>query len=157
MCRSMCTACPCCKNYLVTARKPAQPLEKSIVSPGLLAHIATQKYVDALPLYRQTEIFKRIGVEMDRTTLATWMIRCGNLVQPFINLLHEKMLEQTILHADETRVQVLNETDRAAETQSFMWVLRSTNRLVRRCSTTTNRHVAARCLWSCCVILVAHL
>ncbi|ACE83631.1 IS66 family element, transposase [Cellvibrio japonicus Ueda107] len=119
-------ACPCCENYLVTAKKPAQPIEKSIASPGLLAHIATQKYVDAMPLYRQTDIFKRIGVEMDRTTLANWMIRCGNLVQPLINLLHERMLEQTILHADETRVQVLNETGRAAETQSFMWVLRST-------------------------------
>lgn len=119
-------ACPCCENYLVTAKKRAQPIEKSIASPGLLAHIATQKYVDALPLYRQTEIFKRIGVEMDRTTLATWMIRCGAIVQPLINLIHERMLEQTILHADETRVQVLNEVGRAAETQSFMWVLRST-------------------------------
>lgn len=118
-------ACPCCDTHIVTAKKPAQPIEKSIASPGLLAHIATQKYLDALPLYRQTEIFKRIGVEMDRTTLANWMVRCGQLVQPLINLLHERMLEQTVLHADETRVQVLNETGRAAETQSFMWVLRS--------------------------------
>lgn len=118
-------ACPCCDKHIVTAKKPAQPIEKSIASPGLLAHIATQKYVDALPLYRQTEIFKRIGVEMDRTTLANWMMKCGQLVQPLINLLHEQMLEQSVLHADETRVQVLNETGRAAETQSFMWVLRS--------------------------------
>jgi transposase len=45
-------ACPCCEKYLLTATKPAQPIEKSIASPGLLAYIATQKYVDALPLYR---------------------------------------------------------------------------------------------------------
>lgn len=119
-------ACPCCEKYLITATKPAQPIEKSIASPGLLAHIATQKYVDALPLYRQTAIFKRIGVEMDRTTLANWMVHCGKLVQPLINLLHENMLAQPLLHADETRVQVLNEEGRAAATQSFMWVLRST-------------------------------
>lgn len=43
-------ACPCCEKHIVTAKKPAQPIEKSIASPGLLAHIATQKYVDALPL-----------------------------------------------------------------------------------------------------------
>jgi transposase len=119
-------ACPCCEGFLITASKPAQPIEKSIASPGLLASVATQKYVDALPLYRQTEIFKRIRIELDRTTLANWMVKCGQLVQPLINLIHERMLEQNIIHADETRVQVLNEPGRAAETQSFMWVLRST-------------------------------
>jgi transposase len=119
-------ACPCCESYLITATKPVQPIEKSTASPGLLASVAVQKYQDALPLYRQTEIFKRIGVELDRTTLANWMVRCGQLIQPLINLIHERMLEQNIIHADETRVQVLNEPGRAAETQSFMWVLRST-------------------------------
>lgn len=120
-------ACPCCEKYVVTASKPAQPIEKSIASPGLLAHIAIQKYADALPLYRQGKIFKRIGVEMDTTTLANWMIRCGALVQPLINLLHERLLEQPVLHADETRVQVLNESDKAPQSNSYMWLLRSTS------------------------------
>lgn len=133
-------ACPCCEQYIAIASKSAQPIEKSIASPGLLAHIATQKYVDALPLYRQTEIFKRIGVELDRTTLANWMVRCGALVQPLINLLHERMLEQTTLHADETRVQVLNEAGRAAETQSFMWILRSTQPACASCPLPLRTH-----------------
>jgi transposase len=94
---------------MAAAKKPAQPIPKSMASPGLLASVAVQKYQDALPLYRQTEIFKRIGIELDRTTLANWMIRCGQLVQPLINLIHEKMLDQNIIHADETRIQVLNE------------------------------------------------
>ncbi len=64
-------ACPCCEKYLITATKPAQAIEKSIASPGLLAYIATQKYVDGLPLYRQVEIFKRINIEMDRSTKKT--------------------------------------------------------------------------------------
>jgi transposase len=118
--------CPCCEKHLVTATKPAQPIEKSIASPGLLAYIATQKYVDALPLYRQVEIFKRIGVEMDRSTLATWMVRCGQLVQTLINLIHEKILEQDFLHMDETVVQVLSEPNKTAQSNSYMWVLRST-------------------------------
>jgi transposase len=119
-------ACPCCEKYLITAEKPAQPIEKSIASPGLLAYIATQKYVDALPLHRQTEIFKRIGIEMDRSTLANWMVKCGQLIQPLINLMHEKMLEQRYLHMDETVVQVLNEPNKTAQSKSYMWVLRST-------------------------------
>lgn len=118
-------ACPCCEQYLITATKPAQPIEKSIASPGLLAYIATQKYVDALPLYRQVEMFKRIGIEMDRGTLASWMVKSGQLVQPLINLIHEKILEQDFLHMDETQVQVLNEPNRTAQSNSYMWVLRS--------------------------------
>jgi len=119
-------ACPCCEQHLITAQKPAQPIEKSIASPGLLAFIATQKYVDALPLYRQVKSFKRIGIELDRSTLADWMQKCGLLLQSLINLIHEKVLEQKYLHMDETIVQVLNEPNRAAESQSYMWVLRST-------------------------------
>ena len=93
--------CTCCEQHLITAQKPAQPIEKSIASPGLLAFIATQKYVDALPLYRQVESFKRIGIELDRSTLADWMQKCGLLLQPLINLIHEKVLEQKYLHMDD--------------------------------------------------------
>ena len=107
-------ACPCCEQYVVTAQKPKQPIEKSMAAPGLLAHVATQKYVDALPLYRQTQIYKRIGVELDRSTLANWMMACGKLIQPLINLIHDNMTGQAVLHMDETRVQVLNEPGRSA-------------------------------------------
>jgi len=115
-------ACPCCKQHLVTAGKPAQPIEKSIASPGLLAFVATQKYCDALPLYRQTEMFKRIGIELDRSRLAHWMIKCGELVQPLINLLQEQLLARPLVHMDETTVQVLNEPGKAAQSQSYMWI-----------------------------------
>lgn len=118
-------ACPCCQQYVVTATKPAQPIEKSFAAPGLLAYIATQKYVDALPLYRQVDIFHRIGVELDRTTLANWMVRCGQLIQPLINLLHETILEHRVLHLDETIVQVLNEPGKTAQSHSYMWILRA--------------------------------
>lgn len=119
-------ACPCCQQHLITAKKPAQAIEKSIASSGLLAHVAVNKYVDALPLYRQVEIFKRIGVHLDRTTLANWMIKMGALVQPLINLMREACVEQSVLHMDETPLQVLNEPDKKAQSQSYMWVIATT-------------------------------
>jgi len=119
-------ACPCCEQHIVTATKPAQPIEKSIAAPGLLAYVTVSKYCDALPLYRQIAIFKRIGVELDRTTLANWMIKMGVLVQPLINRLSEIANEQSILHMDETPLQVLNEPGKAAQSKSYMWVMATT-------------------------------
>ena len=118
-------ACPCCNQYLVTAKKPKQAIEKSIASPGLLAFVATQKYCDALPLYRQSEIFKRLGIELDRSNLANWMIKCGELVQPLINLLQDHVLERSLVHMDETTVQVLNEPGKKAQSKRYMWLMAS--------------------------------
>ncbi|WP_284285270.1 IS66 family transposase, partial [Marinibactrum halimedae] len=119
-------ACPCCDQHIVTASKPKQPIEKSIASPSLLAFIATQKYADALPLYRQSEMFKRIGIHLDRTNMANWMIQCGKLVQPLINLLIEHLHQQPLLHMDETTLQVLDEPGKNAQSKSYMWVMNHT-------------------------------
>ena len=123
--------CPCCNSYLVTAKKPAQPIEKSIASPGLLAQIAAHKYCDGLPLYRQSNVlFKRLGVELDSTSLANWMIKCAQLVQPLINLAYEQLRADDLLFMDETVLQVLKEEGRSASQQSRMWVM--TNNSARR-------------------------
>jgi transposase len=103
---------------------PAQPIPKSNASPGLLAHIVTSKFVDGLPLYRQTTMFARIGVDLGRGTMANWMIRCGELVVPLINLMDEQQLAYDVLQMDETTVQVLKEEGRAAQAKSRMWVRR---------------------------------
>jgi len=116
--------CPCCNDYFVTAKKPAQPIEKSIASPGLLSQIATHKYCDGLPLYRQSKlIFKRLGVELDSTSMANWMIKCGQLVQPLINLGLDVLRAQDVLFMDETVTQVLKEEGRSATQQSRMWIM----------------------------------
>ena len=117
-------ACPCCQAEVKTAPLPPQPIPKSNASPGLLAYVATSKFVDALPLNRQSKQFARIGVELNRATLASWMIRSGQLIQPLINLLEEQLLHYSVLQMDETSVQVLKEPDRAAESQSYLWVRR---------------------------------
>ena len=116
-------ACGCGK-CIKTAPLPNQPIPKSLASPGLLAHITISKYQDALPLYRQEHILQRIGVDIPRATLANWMIQTGNLIQPVINLLRDRLLNYDILHMDETTVQVLNEPDKKAQSKSYLWVQR---------------------------------
>ncbi len=115
-------ACPCCDGYLKTASKPKQPIEKSQASSGLLAYIAVAKYADSLPLYRQSMILSRFGIEMDRTTLANWMVKCGQLIQPLINRMEERLLESAYLHMDESPVQVLIEPGKRPQSKSYMWV-----------------------------------
>ncbi len=97
---------------------PASPIPKSIATPSLLAQVIIQKYQFALPLYRQEALFKQIGIELSRKTLATWMIRCADLLEPVIKQLKETLLAQPVIHADETPVQVINDDKQ----KSYMWV-----------------------------------
>ena len=113
-----------CGHCIKTAPLPAQPIPKSMASPGLLAHITVSKYQDALPLYRQETILTRIGVDLPRATLANWMIQAGSLIQPLINLLRDRLLSYDILQMDETPVQVLQEPGKTAQSKSYLWVQR---------------------------------
>ncbi|MGH8568281.1 MAG: IS66 family transposase, partial [Gammaproteobacteria bacterium] len=117
-------ACPHCQMGVKTAPVPPQPLQKSMASPGLLAHIAVAKYQDALPLHRQEHILKRIGIDLPRATLAAWMIKLGIWIQPLINLLQDVLLGYDILHMDETTLQVLKEPRKAPHSPSYLWVRR---------------------------------
>ena len=114
-------ACPGCEQCLKTAVLPAQILPKSNAAPGLLAHLVTAKYVDALPLYRQEAIFERHGVSLPRATQAAWIIALAERVQPLINLMDERLLESGYIRMDETPVQVLK-SEKAATSNHFMWV-----------------------------------
>ncbi|XOV90526.1 MAG: IS66 family transposase [Pseudomonadota bacterium] len=117
--------CPCCVDAVpTTAPMPAQPIPKSIASAGLLAHVAVAKYDDGLPLYRQVKQFERIGVSLSRQTLAAHMVRGGELVLPLVELMTRQCLAFDVLQMDETRVQVLDEDNRPAHSQSWMWVMR---------------------------------
>lgn len=115
-------ACRSCDITIKTSEMPPQPIPKSMASPGLLAHILVSKYCDHLPLYRQHQIFMRSDIDLSRGTLSQWVIRCGDLLQPIINLMQEKLLEYDIAFADETTVQVLKEIGRKPESKSYMWV-----------------------------------
>jgi transposase len=117
-------ACPSCKTGVKIAPLPPQPIPKSMASPVLLAHVATCKYVDGLPLYRIEKVLQRGEIQLPRSTLASWMVKTGELVQPLINLVREEMLAGEIVVCDETRVQVLKEVGKPATSQSYMWVQR---------------------------------
>jgi len=103
------------------AALPAQPIPKSYASPGLLAAIATAKYADALPLYRQESILARSGLDITRQTIAGWMVRCGEIVKPLINLAKDELISGPVVLADETRVQVLKGTGKKPTAKSYMW------------------------------------
>jgi len=106
------------------APRPSHPLGKCLASTDLLAWVLTAKYADALPLYRLEGILKRHGGRVSRTTLANWIIRLDDVFKPLINLLREQQLSADYLQADETRLQVLKETGKAARSDKWMWVIR---------------------------------
>lgn len=114
-------ACPCCRTGVKIAPVPPALFPKSIASPSLLAQIATAKFVDGTPLYRQQPQFARIGIQLGRATMAGWMIRIGYYLVPLINLLNEILLAEPVLHCDETQLQVLK-SDKAPTADHWMWV-----------------------------------
>lgn len=97
-------ACPACEGHVKRAPLPKTAIPKSLAGPGLLATIATSKYSDSLPLYRQEHMWQRLGVDIPRSTMASWMIKVGELLIPVINLMEEDLLEGGYVHVDETRV-----------------------------------------------------
>ena len=116
--------CPHCKQTIKAAKLPPQPIPGSMASAGTLAHVAINKYVNGMPLYRQELEFKRLEIPITRSSLANWMIKCGLLIQPLINLMRESMLSYDIVQMDETRCQVLKEPGKSPHSQSYMWIQR---------------------------------
>jgi len=106
------------------APAPKQMIPKSIATSGLLAHVLTSKFVDALPFYRQEKQFSRIGVEIPRSTMCGWAIKVAERCMPLLEFLHRDILSGPLINIDETTVQVLKEPGRSNTTKSYMWVLR---------------------------------
>ena len=116
-------ACPCCDGGLRLAGKPAQIIPKGLFSESALAWIATSKFDDGLPLYRQAALLGRFGgTDLSHNTMAASIVRVGAATQPVINLLRDHLLDSPLVFGDETTVQVLKEPGRAAQAKSYMWV-----------------------------------
>jgi transposase len=99
-------ACGRC-DKIVQAEAPSRPIQRGIAGPGLLAHVLASKYADHLPLYRQSEIYAREGVELDRSTMAEWVGGCSRLLEPLLEALRRYVMSAGKLHADDTPVPVL--------------------------------------------------
>lgn len=102
---------------------PSRPIEKGIAGPGLLAHVAIGKFVDHLPLYRQQQQFKRLGVEIASSTLSDWIKATCELLEPLYELLRMRVLSTDYLMADETPIKVLDRQKKKGKThKGFHWV-----------------------------------
>lgn len=105
----VCHKYACAKGCtVVTAEKPAAPIDKGLPGPGLLAHVTVSKYGDHLPLYRQESIFARQGVELSRQTMCGWMRECAELVHPLVDLMKQRVLSSKAVQTDDTPVAVLD-------------------------------------------------
>ena len=116
----------CRKNgepYIEKSPMPYPVIQHSMASPSTVAWVMHQKFVNALPLYRQENEWKQLGLNLSRATMANWIIAASrDWLMPIVNLMHKKLLEERYLHADETTVQVLHEKGRSNTTDSYMWV-----------------------------------
>jgi len=99
-------ACVGC-DKIVQAQAASRPIARGMAGPGLLAHVLVSKYCDHLPLYRQSEIYARQGVELDRSTLADWVGQTSGLLEPLVEALRRHVMSAEKLHADDTPVPVL--------------------------------------------------
>lgn len=107
-----CTRC----DTIVQAPAPSRPIARGMAGAGLLAHVLVAKYCDHLPLYRQSGIYAREGVELERSTLAEWVGQCHALLRPLLDALQTHVLSATKLHADDTPVPVLSPGDGQTKT-----------------------------------------
>ncbi|HDQ4017388.1 TPA: IS66 family transposase [Escherichia coli] len=110
--KKACTKCDC----IVEAPAPSRPIERGIAGPGLLARVLTGKYCEHLPLYRQSEIFARQGVELSRALLSNWVDACCQLMTPVNDALYRYVMNTRKVHTDDTPVKVLAPGQKKAKT-----------------------------------------
>ena len=111
---------------IVKADMPEPVIKGGFASPEAVAHIATQKYFMASPLYRQEQEWKRNGILLSRQTMANWLIKASELwLEPVYNAMKARLVSREVLHADETTSQVLHEPGKTAQSKSYMWLYRT--------------------------------
>ncbi len=92
---------------MVQAPAPSRPVDRGLPGPGTLAHVITAKYADHVPLYRQSQIYAREGVELDRSILARWVGEASQLMAPLVEALRRYVMSTDKLHGDDTPLPVL--------------------------------------------------
>ena len=127
-------ACPACEEktgyaHIFEHKAPPPLMKHSLASPSSVAEVMVQKYVDGLPLARQEKIWAREGLALSRATMANWVIQTAQTwLKPLYRSLKKQLLNSSVIHADETVVQVLKEDGKPAVSESRMWVYASSER-----------------------------
>jgi transposase len=93
-------ACKRC-DRIVQEPAPHRPIDRGLAGPGLLAHVLVAKYSDHLPLYRQSQIYEREGIDLDRSTLSGWVGGASHTLQPLVDALQRYVLDAHKLHGDD--------------------------------------------------------
>lgn len=106
------------------APMPPRILPQSTAAEGLLAHIVSGKFCDALPLYRQERILARLGGDVSRKNMANWMMGLAGRLEPLKETLWTHLRAGPLIHADETSLQVMKELNRPNTSKSYMWVFK---------------------------------
>jgi transposase len=91
---------------ITAAAKPAQPIEKGLAGPGLLAYVSVSKLGDHLPLHRLEQIFARQQLHIARSTMCAWMAAAGELLRPLVELMIQRVRLSKVIHTDDTRVPI---------------------------------------------------
>jgi len=112
-------SCGACQT-IVQSAAPSRPIARGLAGPGLLAHVLVSKYCDHLPLYRQSEIYAREGIDLDRSTLADWVGQSSRLLNPLIAAIQQHVLSADKIHGDDTPVPVLS-PGKGTTKQARLW------------------------------------
>lgn len=109
---------------VVVADMPSSPIEKGRAGASILALIIIQKYADHLPLYRQIEQFRRMGVEIPSSTMSDWVKVAAELIVPLYEALIKRILQSSYLQGDETRIQVMDKDKKGKTHRGWYWTFR---------------------------------
>ena len=112
-------------DTLIQEPMPAYVIDKGIATPELLSHVLVSKYADHLPLYRQRLIYQRVGVDLARSTLSEWVGQCGVQLEPLVEALKQIILQQHVIHADETPVTVMQIAEKKPK-KGYVWAYATT-------------------------------
>jgi len=124
-------ACRTCNKEDIETPVVKSPREKNVIpgsfaTPEAIAHIMTQKFVMGSPLYRQEQEINRKGIKLSRQTMSNWILKATeNYLTPVYEQLHKELLMRDVLHADETTLQVLHEPGKKPQSDSYMWLYRT--------------------------------
>lgn len=116
-------ACRQCQGQVSVGALPPRPLDKGVPGPGFLAHLITSKYADALPLYRQQQIYRRHGLELPRSTLCGWVAYVAATLAPIVAALKPCVRASRKVHTDDTPITVLDPgAEPIGSRRGYMWV-----------------------------------
>lgn len=124
-------ACKQCEKENGEANVVSAPMAPAVIpgsfaSPSAIAHLAVQKYVMYAPLYRLEQEFERRRLKLSRQTMSNWLLKATeDWLQSIYDVLHQQLCRETVLHGDETTLQVLHEKGKSTTSKSYMWLYRT--------------------------------